>query len=62
MNVMEVIQKRRSIRKYKPDDIPQEVLNRLLEAVRLAPTGTNCQAWKFIVVRDKETKAKVVDA
>lgn len=62
MNVLEAIQKRRSIRKYKPDDIPEEVLNRLLEAMRLAPSGANAQAWKFIVVRDKATKEKVVDA
>ena len=62
MNVMEAIQKRRSIRKYKPDDIPDEVLNRLLEAMRLAPSGANAQAWKFIVVRDKTAKAKVANA
>ena len=62
MNVMDAIQKRRSIRHYKPDDIPDEVLNRLLEAMRLAPSGGNGQEWKFIVVRDKTTKAKVADA
>ena len=62
MNVLEVIQKRRSIRHYKPDDIPEDVLQRLLNAMRLAPSGKNCQPWKFVVVRDKAIKAKVAAA
>lgn len=62
MDVMEAIQKRRSIRHYKPDDIPEDVLDRLLNAMRLAPSGKNCQPWKFIVVRDKATKARVAAA
>jgi len=62
MDVMEAIQKRRSIRHYKPDDIPDHVLNRLLSAVRLAPSGKNSQPWKFVVVRDKTTKSRVAAA
>jgi len=62
MDVMEAIQKRRSIRHYKPDDIPDEVLDRLLNAMRLAPSGKNTQPWKFVVVRDKTTKSKVAAA
>ena len=59
MDVMDAIQKRRSIRHFKPDDIPNDVLERLLNAMRLAPSGENRQPWKFIVVRDKTTKYKV---
>jgi nitroreductase len=62
MDVMEAIQKRRSIRHYKSDDIPEDVLDRLLNAMRLAPSGGNRQPWKFIVVRDKATKSKVTTA
>jgi nitroreductase len=62
MDVMEAIQKRRSIRHYKSDDIPEDVLDRLLNAMRLAPSGGNRQPWKFIVVRDKATKSKVTAA
>ena len=62
MDTMEAIRKRRSIRRFKPDDIPDDVLAKLLEAARLAPSGKNCQPWKFIVVRDKATKAKVAKA
>ena len=62
MNVKEAIEKRRSIRQYKPDEIPEGVLNRLLNVLRLAPSGSNRQPWKFIVVRDKETRARVAAA
>lgn len=62
MDVYEAIQQRRSIRHYKPDPIPEDVLVRLLEAMRLAPSGGNCQPWKFIVVQDRETINKLAAA
>jgi nitroreductase len=62
MSVLEVIQKRRSLRKYKGDSIPEDVLQRVLEAVRLAPSGKNYQPWKFIIVQDKELKEKLAQA
>jgi len=62
MDVMDAIQKRRSVRKYKPDEIPEDALDKLLNAMRLAPSGKNRQPWKFIVVRDKATKAKLAEA
>lgn len=62
MSVLEVIKKRRSIRKYKEDLIPGEVLLRVVEAARLAPSGKNLQPWKFIIVRDKVLKEKLARA
>ena len=62
MDVLEAIGKRRSIRDYKHDAIPEDVLGRLLEALRLAPTGGNRQPFKFIVVRDAPTREKVAAA
>jgi nitroreductase len=62
MTVMEAIQGRRSVRKYKPDPVSDEVLGRVLEAARLAPSGKNLQPWKFIVVRDQETRNKLAKA
>ena len=56
MDFMEVVRKRRSIRKYKTDPIPEEVLNQVLEAARLAPSGGNGQPWHFIVVKDPQKK------
>ncbi len=62
MTVLEAIKARRSVRKYLDKPIPQEVLNRILEAARLAPSASNRQDWKFIVVQDPELKQKVAVA
>jgi len=56
MDFMEVVRKRRSIRRYKSDPVPGELLNQVLEAARLAPSGGNGQPWHFIVVKDPERK------
>lgn len=53
----EVIQKRRSIRRYKPYEIPDSDLEKILNAARLAPSTNNSQSWRFIVVRDPQVKA-----
>ncbi|MFW6160289.1 MAG: nitroreductase family protein [Acidobacteriota bacterium] len=62
MSVLDIIRDRRSIRKYKETPIPTDVLNRVLEAGRMAPSGKNLQPWKFIVVKDPETKQKLAEA
>ncbi len=62
MSVLEIIRRRRSVRKYKEDPIPEDVLFRVLEAARLAPSGKNLQPWKFIIVRDKLLKEKLAEA
>ncbi len=59
LSVMEAIQKRRSIRKFKPDPVPDELINQMLEAARLAPSGTNRQPWRFQIIRDQELKEKL---
>jgi len=56
MDFMDVVRKRRSIRRYRPDPVPDEVLNQVLEAARLAPSAGNRQPWHFIVVKDPATK------
>jgi len=62
MNVSEAIRKRRSIRKFKPDPISEEKIRLLLESARLAPSGTNTQPWRFIVVKDDDTKRELQEA
>jgi len=52
----EIIEKRRSIRRYKKRDISQEDLRRILDAARLAPSARNNQPWRFIVVREPKMK------
>lgn len=55
LDVEDAIRKRRAIRRFKPDPIPDEILCRILEAGRLAPSSKNSQPWHFIVIRNKET-------
>lgn len=55
----EVVLARRSIRKYEDRPVPDEALNEILEAVRFAPSWTNCQCWDIVVVRDDATKQKL---
>lgn len=62
MDVFEAVEKRRSIRKYKSDPIPEKDLRRILEAARLAPSGGNRQPWFFIVARDPERKKALATA
>ena len=59
MNLSEIIKQRRSIRKYQDRDIPQEVLNGLLEEALWAPSGTNRQNWDIYVVKG-EKKEKLL--
>lgn len=64
MNVefMELVRRRRSIRKYRPDPIPQTKVDQILEAARLAPSWANGQCWTFIVVTDPKVKQALAEA
>ncbi|WP_010235545.1 nitroreductase family protein [Clostridium arbusti] len=53
--VLEVISKRRSVRKYKPEQVSEEKLSLILEAGRFAPSGGNNQTSHFIVIQNRET-------
>ncbi|BAL80755.1 nitroreductase family protein [Caldisericum exile] len=57
--ILEAILKRRSVRSYQNKDVEEEKLKEVLEAGRLAPSACNIQPWKFIVVRDPETRKKM---
>ncbi len=59
MNVFEAIKTRRSVRKYKPQPIPEDHLKQILTAAQLAPSAGNKQPWRFVVVKDPETKKKL---
>lgn len=60
MEFQDLVRKRESVRNYDPaKPIPEEVLSRILEAGRLAPSAGNRQPWKFLVVRSKENLEKV---
>jgi nitroreductase len=57
----DVILKRRSVRNYKKEQVPEFMIKRILEAGRFAPSAGNSQPWKFIVVRDPEVIKGLTD-
>ena len=62
MNVAEAIALRRSIRAFEGRSVEEEKLKKVLEAGRLSPSGNNSQNRKFVVVRDRRTREKLVKA
>jgi len=59
---MEVMKARRSVRKYRPDPIPENIFKAIISAARVAPSAANAQPWKFIIVTDEELKLKLINA
>ena len=62
MEVFKAIRKRYSVRGYLDKQVEDDKLNKVLEAARLAPSARNIQEWKFVVVKDKDTRQKMIDA
>jgi len=60
MDIYTIMRTRRSVRHYRPDAIPPEVLDRVLEAARIAPSGSNRQPTRLIVVTDPKIKEQLV--
>jgi len=59
MELLEAIQSRRSIRKFKSNEVPDEVIRELLDAARLAPSGSNLQATRFVVIKSPAERMKL---
>jgi nitroreductase len=62
MDVFEAIEARRSIRRFKNQPVPDELIDKVLEAARIAPSTSNTQSWKFLVVKDPETRRLIRDS
>ncbi|MEM1565991.1 MAG: nitroreductase family protein [Candidatus Bathyarchaeia archaeon] len=62
MDVFEAIMGRRSIRAYREMEVSQEIVEKLIDAARWAPSAGNIQPWEFIVVRNSETKRRLAEA
>lgn len=58
----EIIEKRQSIRKFKPGDVPRTDLEKMVNAARQAPSGKNVQNWHFIIIKDRSLMQKIADA
>lgn len=59
MDLIETIKSRRSIRKFKTDPIPDEYIKELIEAGRLAPSGSNLQATRYVIIKSLEGRSKL---
>lgn len=59
MTFTDLILSRRSIRQFKPDSLPQDILPKLVDAARLAPSAANLQPLEYILVSDESTRKKV---
>ncbi len=59
MNVFSAIRKRRSIRNYLKKGVEEKKLSLILEAARQAPSASNRQEWRFVVVKDAASKVKL---
>ncbi len=55
MDVFECIRTRRTVRDFRPDPVPDDVLYRILQAARWAPSSSNTQPWHFIVIKNPDT-------
>ena len=62
MNLLELAQKRCSIRKYASSPVEDEKLAYILEAGRMAPSAVNFQPWYFVIIRQEAGRAKIQDA
>ncbi len=62
MEFKDIIQKRRSVREFTDEPVSDEKLRRVLEAARLAPSASNRQAWKFVVVKDSNKRKALTQA
>ncbi len=59
MNIFEIIKQRKSVREYSDKKVPEEVLEKIIDAGRVATTARNEQPWEFIITSDKEVLDKI---
>ncbi len=57
--LLELVKKRRTTRRFKPDPVPDEYIKKIIEIARWAPSGFHTQPWEFVVVREKELREKI---
>ncbi len=61
MGIFEAMYSARALRRFKPDPVPDEILNKVLDAAIRAPSGSNEQSWLFVVVKDAAQRKKLGD-
>ncbi|MCZ2856170.1 MAG: nitroreductase family protein [Candidatus Bathyarchaeota archaeon] len=58
MDFHEIVETRRRIRRYQPDQVSDEIIQKLIDAARHAPSADNIQPWEFAIVRDRQVREK----
>lgn len=61
MDAIQCLKTRRSIRAYRPDPVPKEVIEDIIDCARLSPTAINIQPWEFIAVTNPQTRKQIAD-
>ncbi|MEE8518933.1 MAG: nitroreductase family protein, partial [Dehalococcoidia bacterium] len=61
ISLFDAIHAQRAIRRFKPDPVPQEAIEQVLNAAIRAPSGSNSQPWSFVVVRDQALKEAIAE-
>jgi len=61
-SLLELVKKRRSVRWFKPDPVPDVYIDKIIEVARWAPSGFHTQPWEFVIVKKKNLKDKISDA
>jgi nitroreductase len=59
LDIIEIIQSRRSVRKFTPEPVSEELIDKVLDAGRWAPSGLNNQPWRFAVITDAGLKQEI---
>jgi nitroreductase len=60
--LLDLVKKRRTIRHFKPDPVPDDYITKIIEVARWAPSAFHTQPWEFVVIKNKEIHDKVVAA
>ena len=60
-SLLKLVMKRRSCRRFKPDRVPDELVRKVVEVARWAPSGANTQPWDFVVVEQVDLRKKILD-
>ena len=58
---LDLVKHRRTIRRFKPDPIPDEYVEKIIEVARWAPSGFNMQPWDFVIIKDNKLKDTIVE-
>jgi len=59
IGLFEALRTQRAIRRFKPDPVPEELIGELIESATKAPSGSNLQPWRFIVIRDADLRRRI---